>query len=159
MVGSSEEMPPQRSVSNVRPLQCLLNLQSLQGTDRDIAQFAPSTCERLYSAVKRRGFFRLMLALTRGQQREIILDRTWECTKGAVPVVVIVGAVLAICPWLAPVAGLAGFIGGATMTYRLVRVGFEALPENQREAIKSKATEVGVEVPGVTDATTQGAGA
>ena len=44
----------------------LLNLQSLQGTDRDIAQFAPSTCERLYSAVKRRGFFRLMLALTRG---------------------------------------------------------------------------------------------
>ena len=41
----------------------LLNLQLLQGTDRDIAQFAPSTCERLYSAVKRRGFFRLMLAL------------------------------------------------------------------------------------------------
>ena len=98
-------------------------------------------------------------AMTRVQQREIILDRTWECTKGAVPVVVIVGAVLAICPWLAPVAGLAGFIGGATMTYRLVRAGIDALPEDQREAIKPKATEVGVEVPGVTDATTQGAGA
>ena len=98
-------------------------------------------------------------AMTRVQQREIILDRTWECTKGAVPVVVIVGAVLAICPWLAPVAGLAGFIGGATMTYRLVRAAIDALPEDQREAIKTKATEVGVEVPGVTDATTQGAGA
>ena len=45
------------------------------------------------------------------------------------------------------------------MTYRLVRAGIDALPEDQREAIKSKATEVGVEVPGVTDATTQGAGA
>ena len=45
------------------------------------------------------------------------------------------------------------------MTYRLVRVGIDSLPEDQREAIKTKATEVGVEVPGVTDATTQGAGA
>ena len=45
------------------------------------------------------------------------------------------------------------------MTYRLVRAGIDALPEDQCEAIKSKATEVGVEIPGVTDATTQGAGA
>ena len=45
------------------------------------------------------------------------------------------------------------------MTYRLVRAGIGALPEDQRETIKTKATEVGVEVPGVTDATTQEAGA
>ena len=88
-------------------------------------------------------------AITRAEQREIILDRTWEVTKGAVPVVVILGALLAICPWLAPVAGLAGFIGGATMTYRLVRAGLDALPEDQREDIRAKAAEVGVEVPGL----------
>ena len=70
-------------------------------------------------------------------------------TKGAVPVVVILGALLAICPWLAPVAGLAGFIGGATMTVRLVRAGLDALPEEQREDIRAKAAEVGVDVPGL----------
>lgn len=88
-------------------------------------------------------------AITRAEQREIILDRTWEVTKGAVPVVVILGALLAICPWLAPVAGLAGFIGGATMTVRLVRAGLDALPEQQREDIRAKAAEVGVDVPGL----------
>lgn len=88
-------------------------------------------------------------AITRAEQREIILDRTWSVTKGAVPVVVILGALLAICPWLAPVAGLAGFIGGATMTVRLVRAGLDALPEQQREDIRAKAAEVGVEVPGL----------
>lgn len=88
-------------------------------------------------------------AITRAEQREIILDRTWSVTKGAVPVVVILGALLAICPWLAPVAGLAGFIGGATMTVRLVRAGLDALPEEQREDIRAKAAEVGVDVPGL----------
>ena len=85
--------------------------------------------------------------ITRAEQRQIILDRTWEVSKGAVPTVVILGAVLALCPWLAPVAGLAGFIGGSVMTVRLVRAGWDALSDEQRAAIQSKADEVGVEMP------------
>ena len=88
--------------------------------------------------------------ITRAQQREIILDRTWEVTKGAVPTVVILGAVLALCPWLSLPMTIAGFVGGGVMVTRLVRAGLAALPEEQREAIKVKAEEVGVDVPGIT---------
>ena len=91
--------------------------------------------------------------ITRAEQREIILDRTWECTKGAVPTVVILGAVLALCPWLSLPMTIAGVVGGATMTVRLVRAGLSALPEEQREAIKVKAEEVGVDIPGISTAT------
>lgn len=87
--------------------------------------------------------------MTRGEQREIVLNRTWQVTKGAVPTIIILAAVFAICPWLAPVAGVVGFIGGATMTVRLVRAGLDALPEQQREDIRAKAAEVGVQVPGL----------
>jgi hypothetical protein len=95
--------------------------------------------------------------ITAREQREIVLDKTWAVTKGAVPTVVIIGAVLAICPWLAPVAGLAGFIGGSVMTVRLVRAGWDAMSDSQREAIQQKAQEVGVDMP--DNLTTQPAGA
>ena len=91
--------------------------------------------------------------ITPGEQRQIILDRTWEVSKNAVPTVIIIGALLALCPWLAPVAGVAGFVGGGVMITRLVRAGLAALPEEQREAIKVKAEEVGVDVPGISTAT------
>lgn len=91
--------------------------------------------------------------ITRAQQREIILDRTWGVTKNAVPTVVILGAVLALCPWLSIPMSIVGVFSGGVMTVRLVRAGLDALPEEQREAIKTKATEVGVEVPGLTDDT------
>ena len=90
--------------------------------------------------------------ITRGEQRQIILDRTWEVSKNAVPTVIIIGALLALCPWLAPVAGVAGFVGGGVMVTRLVRAVLAALPEEQREAIKVKAEEVGVDVPGISTA-------
>ena len=91
--------------------------------------------------------------ITRAEQREIILDRTWSVTKGAVPTVVILGAVLALCPWLSLPMTLAGVVGGGVMVTRLVRAGLNALPEEQREAIKVKAEEVGVDVPGISTAT------
>lgn len=89
--------------------------------------------------------------ITRAEQRKIVLDRTWDVTKGAVPTVIILGAVLAICPWLAPVAGIAGLIGGGVMTTRIIRAAYDAMPEAQRDNLKSKAQEVGVTIKGVTD--------
>lgn len=89
--------------------------------------------------------------ITRAEQREIILDRTWSVTKGAVPTVIILGAVLALCPWLSLPMTLAGVVGGGVMITRLVRAGLDALPSEQREEIKAKAKEVGVEIAGVTD--------
>ena len=91
--------------------------------------------------------------ITSAEQREIILDRTWSVTKNAVPTVVILGAVLALCPWLSVPMSIVGVFSGGVMITRLVRAGLDALPEEQREAIKTKATEVGVEVPGLTDDT------
>lgn len=89
--------------------------------------------------------------MTRGEQREVVLNRTWQVTKGSVPTVVILAAILAVCPWLAPVAGIAGFIGGSVMTVRLARTTWDAMTQEQRDAIRSKAAEVGVNVPGITD--------
>ena len=88
-------------------------------------------------------------AITRAEQREIILDRTWEVTKNAVPTVIIIGAVLAICPWLSLPVTVAGFVGGGVMITRLVRAGLDALPEEQREEIRAKAQEVGVDIAGL----------
>ena len=89
--------------------------------------------------------------ITRGEQRQIVLDRTWQVTKGSVPTVVILGAVLAVCPWAAPIAGLAGLIGGGVMATRIVRAACDAMPEKQRDELKSKAQEVGVNLKGITD--------
>ena len=89
--------------------------------------------------------------INRSEQRQIILDKTWETTSGAVPTIVILAAVLALCPWLAPVAGIAGFIGASVMTTRLVRAGIDALSDEQKQALRTKASEVGVDVPGLCD--------
>lgn len=89
--------------------------------------------------------------ITRAEQRQIILDRTWECSKGAVPTVIILGAVLAVCPWLGGVAAFAGVIGGGVMGVRIVRAVFDALPDEQRNELKSRADEVGVTLKGLTD--------
>ena len=90
-------------------------------------------------------------AITRAQQREIILDRTWASTKGAVPTVVILAAVLALCPWLSGAVFVGGLIGAGVMTTRLVRCGIDALSDEQKQALKSKASEVGVNVPGLSN--------
>ena len=90
--------------------------------------------------------------ITRGQQREIIFDRIWESTKAGVPVVLIVGGVLAVCPWLAPLATLCGVIGGAVAITRITKAAWSALSEEQRTTLRQKATEVGVTVPGLSDA-------
>ena len=89
--------------------------------------------------------------ITRAEQREIILDRTWQSTKNAVPTVVILGAVLALCPWLSLPMTITGLFGGGLMATRLVRAGLDALPPEQREEIKTKAKEVGVDIKGITD--------
>ena len=88
--------------------------------------------------------------ITKAEQREIILDRTWQSAKGAVPIAVILGCLLLLFPWLTPVAGLAGWVGGGVMAVRLVRSALSALDEEQIKTIKVKAQEVGVEVPGIT---------
>jgi hypothetical protein len=90
-------------------------------------------------------------AMTRGEQRQAILDQTWSVTRNAVPTVVIIAALLAVAPWMGPAMGVVGFVGGAVMTTRLVRAALDAMPQEQRDNIKAKAKEVGVEVPGISD--------
>ena len=85
--------------------------------------------------------------ITAAEQREVIMNRAWDATKSSVPTVLILAAVLGICPWLGGVAAIGGFVGGTVMTVRLVRTGWEALSEDQRQAITVKATEVGVSMP------------
>ena len=91
-------------------------------------------------------------AMTRAERREIILDKTWSVTRNAVPTVIIIGAVLALCPWLSIPATIGGFLGGTVMVTRLVRAGLDALPEEQKQAIQQKADEVGVDMPGLGEA-------
>ena len=89
--------------------------------------------------------------ITAAEQREIVLDRTWSATKNSVPTVIVLGAVLALCPWLGPVMGFAGLVGAGVMGVRLTRAVLDAMPAEQREEIRAKAKEVGVEIKGVTD--------
>ena len=89
-------------------------------------------------------------AITAAEQREIVLDRTWSATKGCVPTVIILGAVLALCPWMAPIVGLAGWVGFSVMSVRLTRSVMDAMSVEQKASIRDKAKEVGVEIPGIS---------
>ncbi|QNI53349.1 hypothetical protein SynBIOSE41_00817 [Synechococcus sp. BIOS-E4-1] len=89
--------------------------------------------------------------LTRDEQREIVLDRTWECTKGAVPTVIIISCLLAVFPFLGWPAFLAGLIGGGVMATRITRAVFDALSEEQRQTLVTKAKEAEVTIKGLTD--------
>ena len=49
--------------------------------------------------------------MNRKEQRQIILNQTRSVTKGAVPAVMIIGCILALCPWLALPVTVARFLG------------------------------------------------
>ena len=97
--------------------------------------------------------------ITQAEQRELILDTVWSNTQKSVPAVLILAAVLAVCPWLMPVASVAGVVGIGFMATRLTRAAIGALSEEQIETLKAKATELGVDMPGITDAKPATAGA
>ncbi|MDB4639043.1 hypothetical protein OAE83_00935 [bacterium] len=89
--------------------------------------------------------------ITAQEQRQYILSKTWEATKGAVPQVLILAAVLTICPWLMGVATVGAFVGSAFMATKLVRAAIGAMSDEQVTTIKQKAADVGVSVPGLSD--------
>ena len=91
--------------------------------------------------------------ITRRQQLQIVSQRVWDSTSGAVPTVVIASVVLALFPWLSGPAFIAGLFGAGVMTTRVVRAAFDALPQEQREELKQKADALGVQMAGLTDDT------
>ena len=97
--------------------------------------------------------------ITQAEQRELILDTVWSNTQKSVPAVLILAAVLAVCPWLMPVATIGGVIGMGFMATRLTRAAIGALSDEQVASLKTKASEIGVDIPGVTDAQPTPAGA
>ena len=58
---------------------------------------------------------------------------------------------LAIFPWLSGPAFIAGIFGAGIMGTRVVRAAFHALPDEQREELKQKADDLGVQLAGLTD--------
>ena len=89
--------------------------------------------------------------ITRTQQLQIVSQRVWQSTSGAVPTVVITAVVLAIFPWLSGPAFIAGIFGAGVMGTRVVRAAFDALPDEQKEELKQKADALGVQLAGLTD--------
>ena len=83
------------------------------------------------------------------EQRKYILDRTWESTKSSVPKVLILAAVLGLCPWLGGVALVGSVIGTGFMATRIIKSGIAALSTEQVQTIKDKAASVGVSIPGL----------
>ena len=93
-------------------------------------------------------------AITRAEQRQIVMNRVWSSTKNSVPIVLILAATLAVCPWLSGVAAIGGIVGAGFMATRISRAVFDCLTQEQREALKAKAAEVGTQVKGLTDVDT-----
>ena len=87
--------------------------------------------------------------ITRAEQLQIVADRVWSSTSQAVPTVVIVVVVLTLAPWLSGPAFLAGIFGAGVMGTRIIRSVIDALPDDQKQELRTKAAEVGVEVPGL----------
>ena len=71
--------------------------------------------------------------ITAAEQREIVLDRTWAAAN-SVPTVIILGAVLALCPWLGPVMGFAGFVGAGMSVRRPVQLSMQCPPNNAKKS-------------------------
>ena len=91
--------------------------------------------------------------LTRAEQREFVLDKTWEAIKGAVPTVIILSCVLMVFPFLGLPAAVAGLVGAGFMATRITRAAFDAMTAEQRETLTRKAKEVGVNIKGLGDDT------
>ena len=87
--------------------------------------------------------------MSAAEQRKYILDRTWESTKSSVPKVLVLAAVLGLCPWLGGVALVGSVIGTGFMLTRITRSAIAALSVEQVETLKSKAAAVGVNIPGL----------
>ena len=83
------------------------------------------------------------------EQRTYILDRTWQSTKSSVPKVLILAAVLALCPWLGGIAIVGSVIGSGFMLTRITRSAIAALSAEQVENLRTKAASVGVTIPGL----------
>lgn len=83
------------------------------------------------------------------EQRKYVLDRTWESTKSSVPKVLVLAAVLGLCPWLGGVALVGSVIGTTFMATRITRSAIAALSAEQVETLKTKAASVGVNIPGL----------
>ena len=87
--------------------------------------------------------------ITKAEQRSLILYTVWSNTQKNVPAVLVIASVLAIAPWLMPVASVAGVVGMGFMATRLTRAAIGALSDEQVESLKAKAAEIGVDLPGL----------
>ena len=87
--------------------------------------------------------------MSAAEQRKYILDRTWESTKSSVPKVLILAAVLGLCPWLGGVALVGSVVGTTFMATRIIKSAVAALSTEQVQTIKDKAAAVGVTIPGL----------
>ena len=98
--------------------------------------------------------------MSAAEQKKYILDRTWESTKSSVPKVLILAAVLALCPWLGGIAIVGSVVGTGFMLTRITRSAISALSAEQVETLRTKAASVGVSIPGLdTDVSVTGTAA
>lgn len=74
----------------------------------------------------------------------------WEATKSGAAASIVIGVVLAACPFLVPVASIAGVVGGCIAGTRLINAGLDAFSPEMKEELKTAATNAGITITGLT---------
>lgn len=86
-------------------------------------------------------------AMSRKDQLTAALKAAKDISPNTLVALIVVAAVLAILPGLAPVVAGLGLLGGGVMAVRLTRAFHRALTNEQRDALQAAASKAGIQMP------------
>jgi hypothetical protein len=121
--------------------------EAIEGAGGGIFTYAIYQC--LLTGIRTEGYVRKG-QMTRREQFKQVRTTAWEATKSGAAASIVIGVVLAACPFLVPVASIAGVVGGCIAGTRLINAGLDAFSPEMKEELKTAATNAGVSIVGLT---------
>ena len=89
--------------------------------------------------------------ITKRELGQQALAAAWKETKNKAAYVTVCAVIVSLLPGTGPLFAVAGILGAGVMSWRLVRQFADALSDEQLNAIKKAASDVDVNIPGLTD--------
>lgn len=90
--------------------------------------------------------------LSRREQLMAAKDAAWQYSKSKAVYIILIASVLAFLPGIAPLAAVAGVLGGSAMAYKLVRQFYAALDPSQLAELRESAANAGIDLKGMPEA-------
>lgn len=110
--------------------------------------------QTLLTGIRTEGYVRKG-QMTRRQQFVQVRNTAWAATKDGAIASIVIASVLALFPFLTPIAGLVAIVGGAVAGTRLINAAMDAFTPEMKEELKSAAEEAGVAIKGLTEGETE----